>query len=143
MERSTPMSKVVSLGEARKRAGKPPVANAKYQYVDRRRESRSESRARAFVQVVDCEVADLIGTTVSCCTVNISACGLKLQSESKIPIGSTLDIWIDISERPTKFFLSSDVRWSRDREDGSYELGVELRAGAMTDYKEWLMAREN
>ena len=108
-----------------------------FQLRDRRRGSRTETLERAFIQVVACEIPEMVGTTVSCATVNVSANGLRFAVDSDIPTGSKIDIWVDISSGRGKYFLSSDVRWCKERADGRYELGVELFGGTVTDFKEW------
>jgi len=133
------MSKVIRLTDARQRRGKQGAVVVNNRGDDRRRDVRSESRAPAFVQIVACNEPEMIGTTVSCNTLDVSSNGLKFESDASIPSGCKLDIWVDIDFGPGKFFLTSDVRWSRNRDDGLCELGVELRDGATTDYKEWWM----
>ena len=98
------------------------------------------SKDKLFVQIVACEDRPiLVGSTVSCIAVDVSAGGIGIRSYKYIPKGSQLDLWVDIHSRPGKFFLTSDVRWIADKSDShhSYQLGVALYDGAATDLEEW------
>ena len=49
-----------------------------------------------------------------------------------------MDLWIDILSGPGKFFLTREVRWSRQiNGDGPCEFGVELHEGVATNIREW------
>ena len=133
---SSILSKVIHLKEARREF--PAVRKNMNNQIDERRvDQRTESDERLFVQVVASEERDLIGTTVSCNARDVSASGLRIESTAVIPRGSKLDIWVDVRNKPGKFFLSSDVKWSRTLNDGSCEIGVQLLEGATTDLNQW------
>ncbi|MFT7688953.1 MAG: hypothetical protein ACI9FB_004318 [Candidatus Azotimanducaceae bacterium] len=104
---------------------------------ERREDQRTSSDERLFVQIVASQESDLVGTTVSCNALDVSASGLRIESRALIPEGSKLDIWVDVRNKPGKFFLSSDVKWSKSLDDGSCEIGVELLEGATTDLNQW------
>jgi hypothetical protein len=102
-----------------------------------RTECRRAAVERLFIQIVDCVDADKIGTTVSCHSTESSASGLRISTEEQIPAGSRIDLWVNISARPGKFFLSADVRWCGQPYNGVYQLGVKLIDGAATDTAAW------
>ena len=58
-------------------------------------------------------------------------------------MGALLDLWVDVSSRPGKFFLAGEVRWSRPTsevdESGTplWFVGVQLKSGAATDIVDW------
>ena len=107
---------------------------------EKRQHKRIAARDRLFVQVVSCnEQPELVGTTLSCKTMDVSAGGIRIDSSDRIPVGTKLDLWVDVQSRPGKFFLSSDVRWVQESRGilPSYHLGVELQDGAATDIAEW------
>lgn len=111
---------------------------------DKREHSRLESQDRLFVQVVlSAADPDLVGTTLSCESINLSVAGIQFRTDTPVPHGSLLDLWIDIKTRPGKFFLAGEVRWSRpagEFDDTGREywyLGVQLKTGAATDILEW------
>jgi len=109
---------------------------------DKRMHPRVDSDDRLFVQVVlSASEPDLVGTTVSCTAMNLSAGGIQFRTGAGLPPGTLLDLWVDIRSRPGKFFLAGEVRWSRpaSREDGQSEwiVGVQLKSGAATDILDW------
>ena len=133
MNASILFSKIVSLGLARSAS---TAASSRDAYHEQRREIRRVREDRLFLQVVDCDDGDLVGMTLSCDTVDVSANGLKVCSEKAVPVGAILDLWVDDSQRPGKFFLASRVRWSRG-DSGTFQLGVELIESTATDIVEW------
>ncbi len=104
---------------------------------EQRREFRRESSERLFLQIVQSSEQDLVGTTISSTALDVSASGLKVHCSQRIPTGCVIDLWVDDNARPGKFFLSSEVRWVTQSEDGDFEIGVELLDGAATDIEEW------
>ena len=104
---------------------------------EQRKEFRRGSNERLFLQVVQSEDQDLVGTTISCIALNVSAGGLMVTCDQRIPEGCFIDLWIDDSARPGKFFLSSEVRWASKNEAGEFQIGVALLDGAATDIEEW------
>ncbi len=126
---------IIQFGEARSKA--PTRAN------DNRVHPRLVSDDRLFTQVVlSADQPDLVGTTLSCTAVNLSIGGIQFRTDSPVPTGSLLDLWVDVSSRPGKFFLAGEVRWSRPTEvgapdDGQWFVGVQLKSGAATDIVDW------
>ena len=136
MNNSVLVSKVIDITQARRRhLAQGAVMN--HAGTEMRQETRHSSHERLFVQVVECEDPNLIGTTLSCDSVDVSAGGMRISSETYIPEGSQVDLWIDVNSGPGKFFLTSDVRWTRSTTEGSYHFGAQLREGAATDISEW------
>ena len=107
------------------------------------RDPRLVSDDRLFTQVVlSAEKPDLVGTTLSCTAVNLSVGGIQFRTDAPVPTGSLLDLWVDVSSRPGKFFLAGEVRWSRPTEvvtsdDCQWFVGVQLKSGAATDIADW------
>ncbi len=135
MTTSLLMSKVIDISEARRlRERRNEVTTMHSQ--DKRRETRHYSDQKAFVQIVACPNARLIGTTISCLALDVSPSGIRIEADEMIPEGSHLDIWIDNDMGPGKYFLSSTVRWAVDL-DHSWQAGVELHEGAATDIDLW------
>lgn len=111
---------------------------------DKRMHPRLQSDDRLFVQVVlSAAEPDLVGTTISCQAVNLSVGGIQFHTDTEIPAGTLLDLWVDIRSRPGKFFLAGEVRWARpangSEQDGGtgWVIGVQLKPGAATDIAEW------
>ncbi|HEX7036948.1 MAG TPA: PilZ domain-containing protein [Pseudomonadales bacterium] len=111
--------------------------------LDKRMHPRLESDDRLFTQVVlSADEPELVGTTLSCTAINMSVGGIQFATTQPLPVGALLDLWVDISTRPGKFFLSGEVRWTRPGEpglDGSpvWLVGVQLKSGAATDILDW------
>jgi len=136
MSGSSVLSKIVNIGDARNHRTKSRV-NMNQQSHERRIDTRKLSDERLFVQIVFSHDPDLVGTTVSCKTKDVSASGMRIECSSPIPAGCKLDIWIDVNDKPGKFFLTSDVKWSKGIDSGHCELGIALNDGATTDIAEW------
>ena len=129
-------SNIVELANARNQNRGSPQ--------DQRLHPRLESDDRLFTQVVlSSEDPDLVGTTLSCTAVNLSVGGIQFRTNSAVPTGSLLDLWVDVSSRPGKFFLAGEVRWSRPAGtsnpsgEGEWFIGVQLKSGAATDIIDW------
>lgn len=110
--------------------------------LDKRMHPRLESDDRLFTQVVlSADDPELVGTTLSCTAINMSVGGIQFATGAPLPIGSLLDLWVDISSRPGKFFLAGEVRWTRPGEEGDdgqvWYIGVQLKSGAATDILDW------
>jgi hypothetical protein len=116
--------------------GLAPTSSAGIE-VDRRREPRFACREKLFVQVILCgSEPALVGRTFSAYTADVSANGISFQCGQDLPPDALVDLWVDMSSRPGKFFLSGRVRWSRDAQ-GQCLVGVELDSGSATDIDSW------
>jgi Tfp pilus assembly protein PilZ len=137
----TSESNVVELTKARARLrGSRPSRNRD----DQRMHPRLESDDRLFVQIVlSAADPDLVGSTVSCQALNLSVGGIQFRTDAAIPNGALLDLWVDIRNRPGKFFLAGEVRWMRPMQEGDpvdgegWLIGVQLKSGAATDILDW------
>ena len=109
---------------------------ANYEH-EQRKEFRRGSNERLFLQVVQSDDQDMVGTTISCMALNMSPNGLMVACDQRIPEGCFIDLWVDDSARPGKFFLSSQVCWETENEPGEFQIGVALLDGAATDIEEW------
>jgi Tfp pilus assembly protein PilZ len=104
---------------------------------------RQESDDRLFVQVVlSAADPELVGTTVSCTAINLSVGGIQFRTDSPLPAGTLLDLWVDVRSRPGKFFLAGEVRWARpastaELDGDGFVIGVQLKSGAATDILDW------
>ena len=82
------LSKIIDIGEARRRRDQRQAAKAMSSKQERRRNYRRESTDRTFVQIVNCpEDPDLVGTTISCSAVDVSAGGLKVTADRFVSAG--------------------------------------------------------
>ena len=122
----------------------PSARSASTNSADQRLHPRLESDDRLFTQVVlSAEEPALVGTTLSCTAVNLSVGGIQFRTSAAVPTGSLLDLWVDVSSRPGKFFLAGEVRWNRPTGEtnakGKEEwlVGVQLKSCAATDIMDW------
>jgi len=111
---------------------------------DNRSHPRFDSDDRLFTQVVlAADDPELVGLTLSCTAVNMSMGGVQFKTTQPVPIGTLLDLWVDVASRPGKFFLAGEVRWSRptsefdENGDELHFVGVQLKSGAATDFLDW------
>jgi len=138
MTTSQQILKLLHIAQPRRALKRTAVGKLKQdKTAHQRSEYRRVSVERVFIQIVDCADAEKIGTTVSCHSTESSAGGLRVCSDVHIPAGSRIDLWVNISARPGKFFLSADVRWSSQPDNGLYQLGVKLTDGTATDTDAW------
>jgi len=137
MTSSLLLSKINKFTNARNRGRKSRGTSHTNNHHEHRRELRRESNDKVFLQIVQCEEKDLVGTTLSSSALDASANGLKVACNQHIPAGSIIDFWVADSTRPGKFFLSSTVRWVNGDQNGSFKLGVELLDDAATDIHDW------
>jgi Tfp pilus assembly protein PilZ len=120
------------------------AARSAGQSQDKRLHPRLESDDRLFTQVVlSAEEPELVGTTLSCTAVNLSVGGIQFRTSAPVPTGALLDLWVDVSNRPGKFFLAGEVRWNRPTGETNLKgkeewlIGVQLKSGAATDIMDW------
>ena len=132
-------SNVIDFNQARQRRTTLRMAQALAAYPDEKRNVlRKPSDARLFVQVVlSGSNPDLVGTTLSCAAVDLSTRGVHFRTSDHIPVGTLIDLWVDIDNQPGKFFLTGEVCWSEATDGDSFAIGCELKEGLATDYDEW------
>lgn len=136
MAMSTLTAKVISLRGARDQVHRME-GSAMNEVAERRIEQRQPREDRLFAQVTSCSEADLVGATFSCHTQDVSTGGLCITTDEFIPEGAKLDLWIENSRRPGKYFLTGDVRWSVTIEGARCAMGLELQASPTTDIETW------
>ena len=107
---------------------------------DRRQHPRQARDERVVVQIVS-STRDTLppGTVVRCSTKDVSAEGLRIQLDRQVPEGFLLELWVEISNHSSKFFLSGEVKWCRslDDEGKRYLVGVALSEGETEDLAQW------
>lgn len=106
---------------------------------DRRQHVRQPRDERVVVQIVSSTSETLPpGTVVRCSTKDVSPDGIRIQLGQQVPEGYLLELWIEISNHPNKFFLAGEVKWCQELEEGKrYLVGVELKEGQAEDFKLW------
>ena len=105
--------------------------------AERRVEERQPCQSRLFIQITACAEADLVGTTFSCHSQDVSSDGMCITSEAFVPAGAKLDLWVENDTRPGKYFLTSDVRWVAPMDGNRCCIGLELQESPTTDLELW------
>ena len=106
---------------------------------DRRQHSRQPRDERVVVQIVS-STRDTLppGTVVRCSTKDVSPEGLRIQLDQPVPEGFKLELWVEISNHPSKFYLAGEVKWCQEVEEGKrYLVGVHLTEGKTEDLELW------
>ncbi len=109
------------------------------QLRDQRMESRLLTHERMFIQVVESTDPSNVGITLICRGLDTSAHGMRIVTDKPLPAGCLVDIWVEVSPRKRKLFLSGHVRWNTPTraEVPQYEIGVSLHSGHATDITTW------
>ncbi len=112
---------------------------------EQRQHSRQSRDERVVVQIVSSTRDALApGTVVRCATRDVSSRGMRLQLDQQVPEGSQLELWVEISDHPTKFYLAGEVKWCRELDEGKhYLVGLELTEKDAEHLKQWQEALEN
>jgi hypothetical protein len=129
------MSKMVSFKDRGRSRSNDRVQRPDFQ--ERRQNARRASSDRLFVQVVQSDDESKVGHTIACRALDVSANGLRIRLDQEILVGSVLDLWVDDSRKPGKFFLTSEVRWTAPSGPDSFFCGVQLHDGSATDVEAW------
>lgn len=106
---------------------------------DRRQSNRQPRDERVVVQIVS-STRDTLppGTVVRCSTKDVSPEGLRIQLDQQVPEGFELELWVEISNHPSKFYLAGEVKWCQELEEGKrYLVGVALSQGKTEDLELW------
>jgi hypothetical protein len=105
---------------------------------ERRREPRLEREERLFVKQVSSGNPEYGQSILKARTADLSAGGLRLIASREIPVGTRLELWLELSGRRAKFFLASDVCWCEQAEDDeTWSLGVALKEAPGSDWSQW------
>ena len=106
---------------------------------DRRQHTRQPRDERVVVQIVS-STRDTLppGTVVRCSTKDVSANGIRIQVDQRVPEGFLLELWVEVSNHPTKFYLAGEVKWCQELDEAKrYLVGIELKDSDTEDFKQW------
>ena len=105
---------------------------------NKRKTSRYARQDRLMAQVTaSIQAVDTAKKSWPAKTLDISKRGLRILGSNSLPIGAVVDLWIEVAGLKGKFYLSSEVRWSRMDDRLGYIMGVELREGLGSDIGHW------
>lgn len=96
------------------------------------RQDRLMAQVTASLHSIDADKA-----THPAKTLDISKRGLRIMGNDSIPVGSMVDLWVEITGLKGKFYLNSEVRWSKLDDRLGYVMGLELCEGLGSDINHW------
>lgn len=70
-------------------------------------------------------------------TRDVSAHGFNAGSNLALPIGSLLDVLIELRDNQPAFLLAAEVRWCRPHADGGFSIGFAVVDASGSDYQAW------
>ena len=106
---------------------------------DRRQHTRQPRDERVVVQIIS-STRDTLppGTVVRCSTKDVSANGIRIQVDRRVPEGFLLELWVEVSNHATKFYLAGEVKWCQELDEAKrYLVGIELKDSDTEDFKQW------
>lgn len=105
---------------------------------NKRKTSRYARQDRLMAQVTaSIQPIDAAKKSWPAKTLDISKRGLRILGSDSLPIGAVVDLWVEVAGLKGKFYLSSEVRWSRIDDSLGHIMGVELRDGLGSDIGHW------
>ncbi|MGC1952487.1 MAG: PilZ domain-containing protein [Gammaproteobacteria bacterium] len=105
---------------------------------EQRSAPRLACEERLFVRIVSSHPNVLLeGKTIHCSTQDLSEGGLRLSLEERVPVGSTLQLWIKVADYPGTFLVNGIIRWVREQSPNVFLSGVELRDDPRDEIRGW------
>ena len=102
-----------------------------------RQEYRLNTQLTVFIELI-AAIDTSPGTIVISKSLDISANGLRIISNSDIPTGNILNTCIQLKNSENRFILITEVKWSQPYENnGEYLIGLELFESENTDIQAW------
>lgn len=70
-------------------------------------------------------------------TIDVSTKGLQIELDTRVPVSSVLQLYIQGSDRSRKFLLTGEVRWTYQAEPYKHFIGFRLLDASHTDNEAW------
>ena len=105
--------------------------------VTRRRHERLTTKGRVRGEVADAADSSLIGREFKGEIVEISPCGLRIETPLDLDAG-TLDMWVELDGFDQRIVLSTEIRWVECVDDDLYHLGIEIITNPLSDLDSWV-----
>lgn len=103
-----------------------------------RKNSRYARQDRLLAQVTaSLQTSEIENSTRPAKTLDISKRGLRIMGNNSLPVGAMVDLWVEVTGLKGKFYLNSEVRWSKVDDRLGYVMGLELREGLGSDIGHW------
>lgn len=104
---------------------------------DLRQEYRFNTPLTVFIELIAAD-SHQPATIVISHSLDISANGLRVITDRKLPQGSILQSCIRCNQSGQQFILSTEVKWSRAyQQQGEYLIGLSLFDSDDTDIQAW------
>ena len=103
---------------------------------ERRTETRVEEEATIFLELMSEDDSGSEPTIIICHSVDLSANGIQVQIDMKVPIGSILRLVVDLDQESDPIYLVGEVRWVSEKDD-HYFVGFELYDAENTNIIGW------
>lgn len=102
----------------------------------RRRHERTSTSGRVRGEVADAADPSLIGQSFTGDIVEVSPCGLRVETSLDI-LDGTLEMWAELDGYDRRIFLSTEIRWSECVDEDVFHIGVEIIANPLSDIDHW------
>ncbi len=70
-------------------------------------------------------------------TRDVSASGFNAIANMALPIGSLLDVVVELHDNGAPFLLTAEVRWCDPTTQGGFQAGFALQDATGSDYRAW------
>lgn len=106
---------------------------------DMRQEYRLATQQTVFLEVGHCDEANITQTDIVISnSLDISANGLQINIDRKLPVGSIHQTCVQLDEPDCRLQLITEVKWCKPaEEEGDYLIGLSLFESEGTDIKRW------
>jgi len=102
-----------------------------------RQEYRLDTPMTVFIELIAAD-NDVPSTIVISHSLDISANGLRVITDRKLPVGSIFHSCIQCNDSMQRFILSTEVKWCRAHlQQGEYLIGLSLFESEDTDIQAW------
>lgn len=104
---------------------------------NKRSETRLDEKVTIFVEVCSASLDNTLPADVIICnSLDISANGIQVQMDEKVPIGSILRLFAELPNSEKALHLIGEVKWIIEEED-QFNIGFELYDAENTDIIGW------
>lgn len=106
----------------------------------RRQHLRLPIESTTFIELLSPRLAQNdSGRTVTCKTANVSRGGLQVTLTEELPVGSILQIGVDLPDAETTLYLAGEVRWCLPSKDvqSPWMAGFQILNAENSDIARW------
>jgi len=107
---------------------------------DQRSEYRLQEAVTVFVETFSSPAGEdrPVNNIVVSKTIDLSANGVQVVMDKPVPIGSLLQLCVEISDSDERFHLAGEVMWLTETDEStSYLVGFKVLESDQTHVREW------